>query len=106
MVSWIVVPVGVSAEAGTLICPSRGFRTKEDGSLLLLRFNPSSMCRILAAAILSDVHATFPAAHGDLDDWTLHAWATPFFVPLDPYMQFTFSSDCMAHGVRRPNTSP
>ena len=61
---------------------------------------PSSMCRHLASAVLSDVHNRFANLHGLDPDWDVHQWAAAFHVPLDPYHNHVMADDCMAHGVR------
>ena len=66
---------------------------------------PSDMCRLLATALLLAIRDRWgptPQSQG----WHLPDTCARFYVPLDPYLDFHRSTDCMAHRHLRPEHHP
>ena len=57
---------------------------------------PGSLCRIFAAAVLSDVHRLFSSVYGNWEEWSTYEWALPFFVPPDPFIELRMGNDLHA----------
>ena len=62
---------------------------------------PSRMCQLLAAAAHDAIQQRWTQnRHGE--EWSLPVEYQDFFIPLDPYLDFQRSTDCMIHRHLRP----
>ena len=62
---------------------------------------PSQMCKLLAESTHDALRQRWTQPRSD-DQWNLPEEYSDFFIPLDPYLDFHRSTDCMTHRHLRP----
>ena len=62
---------------------------------------PSQMCQLLAESTHDAIRQRWTQTRTD-EEWHLPDEYSDFFIPLDPYLDFKRSTDCMPHRHLRP----